>query len=224
MHIWILSISSTGCWVRISGATCWHLGHDLPFMRQYLCLRGAEWQSVIPRTCLYKDLVNFRGTGQVGSWGHPLHLTLIICTSPWLHVTHKAYKIVSNTNVVPILGPWESREGHSNEWSLDNLIKTSVSATKGEFTELWEAVRVSQVAQLCPYLCDPMGCSPPGSSVHGILQARILEWAAISFSRGSSWPRDWTQVSRIRGRRFNLWATREAASLLLWEAAGVGIR
>ena len=55
-----------------------------------------------------------------------------------------------------------------------------------------------------------MDCSPPGSSVHGILQARILEWVAISFSRGSSWPRDRTQVSRIAGRCFNLWATRES--------------
>ena len=55
-----------------------------------------------------------------------------------------------------------------------------------------------------------MDCSPPGSSVHRILQARILEWVASSFSRGSSRPRDLTQVSRIAGRRFNLWATREA--------------
>ena len=44
--------------------------------------------------------------------------------------------------------------------------------------------------QLCPTLCDPMDCSPPGSSVHGILQARTLEWVAISSSRGSSQPRD----------------------------------
>ena len=58
-------------------------------------------------------------------------------------------------------------------------------------------------------LCDPMDCSPPGSSVHGILQARILESVAISFSRGSSQPRDWTRVSRIAGRRFILWATRD---------------
>ena len=49
----------------------------------------------------------------------------------------------------------------------------------------------SEVAQLCPTLCDPADCSPPGSSVHGFLQARILEWVAISFSRGSSQPRDW---------------------------------
>ena len=59
-------------------------------------------------------------------------------------------------------------------------------------------------------LCDPMDCSLPGSSLHGILQARVLEWFAISFSSGSSQPRDWTQVSHIPGRHFNLWATREA--------------
>ena len=53
----------------------------------------------------------------------------------------------------------------------------------------------SVVAQSCLTLCDPMDCSPSGSSVHGILQARILEWVAISFSRGSFQPRDWTWVS-----------------------------
>ena len=59
-------------------------------------------------------------------------------------------------------------------------------------------------------LCDPMDYSLPGSSLHGILQPRILEWVAISFSRGSSRPRDQPQVSRIPGTRLNLWATREA--------------
>ena len=53
-------------------------------------------------------------------------------------------------------------------------------------------------------------CRLPGSSVHGISQARTLEWVAISFSRGSTWPRDWTQVSCIAGRFFTSWATREA--------------
>ena len=67
----------------------------------------------------------------------------------------------------------------------------------------------SEVAQSCPTLCDPMDCSPPGSSVRGIFQARTLEWVAISFARRSSQPRDWTQVSRIAGRRFTFWATRE---------------
>ena len=68
----------------------------------------------------------------------------------------------------------------------------------------------NEVAQSCLTLCDPMDWSLWGSSIHGILQARILEWVAISFSRGSSQPRDRTQVSHIAGRRFNLWATREA--------------
>ena len=58
--------------------------------------------------------------------------------------------------------------------------------------------------QSCSTLCDPIDGSLPGSSVHGILQARILKWVAISFSRGSSRPRDETQVSRIAGRLFNL--------------------
>ena len=62
-------------------------------------------------------------------------------------------------------------------------------------------------AQLCPTLCNPMDCSPPGSFVHGILQARILEWVAISCSRGSSPLRDRTRVSCIVGRRFTIWAT-----------------
>ena len=56
----------------------------------------------------------------------------------------------------------------------------------------------------------PMDCSPPGSSVLRIFQARILEWVAICFSRGSSRPRDWTQVSYIAGGFFTIWATREA--------------
>ena len=55
-----------------------------------------------------------------------------------------------------------------------------------------------------------MDCSPSGSSVHGILQARILEWVAIPFSRRSSWPRDPTWVSCIAGRFFTIWATRGA--------------
>ena len=55
-----------------------------------------------------------------------------------------------------------------------------------------EAAAAAKLLQLCPTLCDPMDCSPPGSSVHGILQARIVEWVAISFSRGYSRPRDHT--------------------------------
>ena len=66
-----------------------------------------------------------------------------------------------------------------------------------------------KVAQSCPTLCNPMDYT-----VHGILQPRILEWVAFPFSRGSSQPRDRTQVSRIAGGFFTSWATREAQSLL----------
>ena len=74
---------------------------------------------------------------------------------------------------------------------------------------LWSEVK-PLVTQSCLTLCDPMDCSLLGSSVHGIFQARILEWVAISFSRGSSNTREWTWVSRIAGRFFTIWATREA--------------
>ena len=64
-------------------------------------------------------------------------------------------------------------------------------------------------------LCDPMVCSPLGFSVHGILQAIILEWVGISSSVRSSWPRDWTQVSCIAGRFFTCWAIIEESPFLL---------
>ena len=58
----------------------------------------------------------------------------------------------------------------------------------------WGAKVKSEVAQLCLTLCDPMDCSLPGSSVHGVFQARVQKWVAISFCRGSSQPRDWTRI------------------------------
>ena len=67
-----------------------------------------------------------------------------------------------------------------------------------------------KVTQLCLNVYNCMDCTLPGSSVPGILQARILEWVAIPFSSGSSWPRDRTRVSSIAGGFFTSWATREA--------------
>ena len=73
----------------------------------------------------------------------------------------------------------------------------SLSISKGKKMKV-------KVTQLCPTLCDPVDYT-----VRGILQARILEWLAFPFSRGYSQPRDWTQVSRIAGRFFTSWTTRE---------------
>ena len=77
-----------------------------------------------------------------------------------------------------------------------NIIAVNI----GEQVSIWVCVWVCVLSHI--WLCDPVDCSPPGSSVHGLLQARTLEWVAISFSSGSSWPRDWTQVSYVAGRLF----------------------
>ena len=79
------------------------------------------------------------------------------------------------------------------------------------FLLLW-SIRITGVvlaAQSCQTLCDPMDYSLPGSSVHGILQARILEWVAISSFRGSSWPRDRSWVSCIAERFLTVWESLE---------------
>ena len=73
----------------------------------------------------------------------------------------------------------------------------------------WSEVKKwNEVTQSCPTLWDPMDCSLPGSSVHRIFQAKVLEWVAISFPRVSSQPRHWTWVSCMVGRCFTVWATR----------------
>ena len=76
-----------------------------------------------------------------------------------------------------------------------------------------QCLLLSPQSCLTPY--DPMDCSPPGSSVHGILQRRILEWVAIFFSRGSSQSRDWTWVSCTAGGFFTDWATRKTGIIIL---------
>ena len=92
-----------------------------------------------------------------------------------------------------------------NRWSHPNLVNKCKTLPKN----------VSEVTQSYPSLCDPMDCNLQGSSVHEIFQARVLEWVAISFSRGSSRPRDWTRVSRIAGRPFNLGANKEVSRIVL---------
>ena len=84
---------------------------------------------------------------------------------------------------------WVAVYGVAQSWTrLKRLSSSSSNLSKNR-------PQLCMSAQSCPTLCDPMDCSPPDSSVHGISQARILEWIFISSSRGSSPPRDWTQVS-----------------------------
>ena len=78
-----------------------------------------------------------------------------------------------------------------------------------------ESKSEGEVARSCPTLCDPVDSSPSGSFIHGIFWKRVLERVAVSFSRGSSQPRNRTRVSCISGRRFTAWATRESLNLPL---------
>ena len=84
-----------------------------------------------------------------------------------------------------------------------SCLKFPVGASKS-LTHVATVNVLGLVAQSCLTPCDPMDCNPPGSSVHGILQAGILEWVALPSSRGSSQPKDRTAVSRIAGRFFTV--------------------
>ena len=97
----------------------------------------------------------------------------------------------------------------------DPLEEDPKGRKQSDMAEVTEHIRILnmsvkvKVTQLCPTLCDPMDYT-----VHEILQARILEWVAFPFSRGSSQPRDWAQVSHIAGGFFTIWATKEAQKYL----------
>ena len=108
---------------------------------------------------------------------------------------------------------WLNHHGHYvYSYHLDNEGQRRDGFRNINDTQFSRSRPANVIPQSYLILCDPMAYSPPGSSVHDILQARMLEWVAIPFSRGSSWPRDWTWVSCIAGRFFTIWATREAKS------------
>ena len=100
--------------------------------------------------------------------------------------------------------------------AIEQLLLGLLGFRKSGMGLLWANIlkSESEVAQSCLTLCDPMDCSLPGSSVHGIFQAILLEWIAISFSRGYSQPRYQTRVSCIVDRCFTVWATREINRIL----------
>ena len=110
---------------------------------------------------------------------------------------------------------YEKNSGVLGLGSVSGLMTTSLLCASGwpniyTLTDLQISFRKEKKEkkslQSCLTLCDPVGYSPPGSSVHGILQARLLEWVAILFSRESFEPRDQTQVSCIAGSFFTIWA------------------
>ena len=97
-----------------------------------------------------------------------------------------------------VCSSWGHKEWDTIEWLNNNYLN------QGKWY-----VTHSFGTQPCLTLCDPVDCSPPGSSVHRFSQARLLKWVTIRFSRGSSWPRNWTRVSSIAGRFSSIWDTKE---------------
>ena len=149
----------------------------------------------------------------------------------YIHLNAEFQRIVRRTKKAFLSDQCKEIEENNRMGKTKDLFK-KIRDTKGKFhakmgsikdrngTDLTEAEDIkkrrqedtqseSEVAQSCPTLCDHMNGSLPGSAIHGIFQARILEWAAISFSRGPSQPRDRTRVSCIADRHFTIWATRE---------------
>ena len=130
------------------------------------------------------------GTDILQGWafsGDKMALGVLICETP------SADSLCSEG----VFSFWTPRQEPENKQVMVKFWLTFLKGMKGSLV-------------VCPILCNPTDCNLSGYSDHGIFQARLLEWVAISFSRGSSWPRDQTQVSCIAGRRFTIWAIREA--------------
>ena len=142
---------------------------------------------MILEDCLIYDILGCFSRGTVHPW-----LLMLVERKQFEHS-----KYVDNTELVSL---WLWNIFHDMEQSTTNLSSQWC---------LCCAV-LCLVTQLCLTYCNPMDCSLPGSSVHGILQATKLEWVAVPSSRASSQPRDWIQVYCIASGFFTVWATREA--------------
>ena len=137
--------------------------------------------------------LNFSPVRPISDIGSPnCKIWNLCCFSPlhlWYFVTG-----VSQTTTTILLLQWYKRDSFLLD--RNQYVRNAIEGT-------------CTPAKSCLSLCDPKDCSSPGSFVHGILQSRILEWVAMPFPMGFSWPRDQTWVSRIPGRFCNIWATKE---------------
>ena len=122
-----------------------------------------------------------------------------ICKS--INVIHHINKLKDKNHIIISIDAEKAFDKVQHPFMIKTFQKMGTEET---YLNIVKAIYDSEVTQLCLTLCDPVECSLPGSSFHGILQARVLEWVAISFSRGSSRPSDQSQISRIPDRCFNL--------------------
>ena len=164
------------------------------------------------------------------SWGSHSKHTGVVCHSLlwWItfcqnssataHLSWVALHIMAHS-FIELCKPLRHNKAmmHERGWIISHASKVMLKILHArlqhyanqELPDVHKKESESEVSQSYPTLCDSMDCSLSHSSIHGIFQARVLEWVSISFSRGSSWPRDQTQISCIVGRCFTVWATRE---------------
>ena len=142
------------------------------------------------------------------------YLNMLDSTTFLICFTGESY--LSLYNDIPYMKVFKLKKKKKSSWKpfFKRLLNPKYFHHKSIFWLLLVRKKENEVAQLCLTLCDPKECSLPGSSIHGIFQAKVLEWVAIAFSRGSSQPRDQTRVSHIAGSCFTFWATREAPLLV----------
>ena len=183
-----------------------------------LAIKKKKIRAPHKKTCYLtesKRSLRLQGRSVHPSLGAPHHTTHLCnprrsgLQSPGLGST--AWSSWPTPRTVHVSSPEASQDYYT--WFKVTTTKSAHSLSKPRILKNlhWKKVLVPQS---CLTLCDPVDCSPPGSPVHGILQARTLEWVAISSSRGSSPPRDWTGVSWIAGRSFPVWITRDVTFVL----------
>ena len=150
----------------------------------------------------------------------PLPMSRSLSMVPWLDMTFSTPFVCSlhkHSSNVQHLADSQRRAEHTEVNKMD-----VISFQSWRVHDLFEEMNNWIIRSLLLFysrshvwlFCDPTDCSPPGSSVHGIFQGRILEWVAISFSRGSSRPRDPTRVSSIGRQHLYQWATWEAQVIM----------
>ena len=184
----------------------------------YRLYGSRDWWEKWGKSALKEECITFRHERWIRCLDTSQAIYQFLIISGFKHwYSSTAYITIRGTNQYYTSFEWRIKH---NLWGSPGGINTWFLLFLDPITQLqqtWKPESESEFAQSYPTLCDLMDCSLPGSSIHGILQARILEWVAFSFSRGSSRARDRTsrardrtQASHIAGRRFNLWATREA--------------
>ena len=179
------------------------------FLLELQSLRSAAPERARPRLCADLSLAAFHNDELLLRRGPGEHNLCVVFQNViqllGSHVLQIASVYYTGPGIPTIRTKKKKTHTHTHKTNKGHLSVPSSPRTK--VLSLCSNVLV---AQWYPAFCNPMGCSPPSSSVHEILQARVLEWVAISSSRGSSRPRDQTQASGTVGEFFTVWVTRAA--------------